>query len=311
MKPIWEAYLCHIEITNLCPMACSYCDRYIRHVRKDQRFFMSIEEIERAIDSLEGWFGDVGIMGGEPTIHPQFAEICQLIKRRGLKDRFRLFTMGGQAYQNHLQLIKEAFHVLNINPHNDYQKTICLNQPITVAAQDIVEDDTYRNELIDNCIIQETWCPSIGPKGAFFCEVAYALDTILDGEGGYPVEPGWWRKTPDKFRDQIDRYCKYCGFPVPLERELIRVEKEKFSPGLLALFKKHRLPRLSDEDVILFDRKLTIEEMEKTKPTWDPYNYRQDRRPDMRDGWKNRRHSFGGRFRKNTPLKCKGEGSPR
>jgi hypothetical protein len=288
MKPIWEAYLCQIDITNVCPEACLYCDRYVRHIRKDQHFFMPIKEVEKALDSLEGWPGKIGIIGGEPTIHPQFVEICELIRDRGLRNKSQLFTIGGKKYEKNLQVIEEAFFHISCNPHTPEQKNVCLVQPITVAIQDVVENAEYRAKLIDECWVQRTWCPTIGPKGAFFCEIAYALDVILDGPGGYPIKPDWWRKTPREFKDQIDRYCKYCGMPVPMERELLKEKREKITPGLYNLFKQHNLPRLSTDDVTIFDRKFTIKEMEETKKTWDPGNYRQDIRKDMKEGWKRR-----------------------
>lgn len=289
MKPIWEAYMCHIDITNVCPSACIYCDRYIRHTRKDQRFFMNLEQIENALKSLKEWRGYIGIMGGEPTVHPQFDKVCKLLQKYYHRGKYQLLTMGGKKFEKNRKLIKETFYHVACNPHNESQQSICLHQPITVAIQDAVEDKAYRNKLIDECWVQRAWCPTIGPKGAFFCEVAYALDIIFDGPGGYAVEPGWWKKTPEQFQDQIDRYCKYCGMPIPIDRELLKTDREKFSLGNLKLFKKFNLPRLSDKDVVLFDRKLTIGEMEKTKVNWDPRNYRQDTRKDIAHGWKKRK----------------------
>ena len=288
MRPIWEAYLCQIDITNACPGSCLYCDRYMRHIRKDQQFFMTVEEVETALDSLEDWPTQIGIIGGEPTIHPQFTDICKLIIKRGLRRKCHLFTMGGPGYDKNLGLIKEAFFYIALNPHTKQKKEVCLVQPTTIAIQDVVEDAGYRAKLIDECWVQRTWCPTIGKKGAFFCEIAYALDTILDGPGGYPAEPGWWKKTPEEFKDQVDRYCKYCGMPVPTKRESMNGKKEKISPGLFNLFKKHHLPCTSCECVTLFEDKLSIEQMEETKKTWDPGNYRQDIRADMKEGWKRR-----------------------
>jgi hypothetical protein len=263
---------------------------------------MSFEEVERALDSLEGWPGLIGIIGGEPTIHPQFVEICHLIKKRGLKTKTQLFTMGGQKYKDCLSVIRDSFSHINYNPHDLHQLDVCVHQPITIAIQDVVENKTYRDKLIDECWAQRTWCPTIGPKGAFFCEIAYALDLVLDGEGGFPVEHGWWNKTPDEFRDQVDRYCGHCGFAIPMEREKINEKKEKMSSGLLQLFRDRGLPCLSDEDVSLFDQKLTIEEMERAKENWDPGNYRQDLRSDMKHGWK-RREQPGGRYKGERPSK--------
>ena len=288
MRPIWEAWFCHIEVTNVCGRGCLYCSRYDRHIRKDQRFFMDLKMIENALDSLEGWPHRIGIIGGEPTFHPRFEEICRLLQSRYGKGRYGLWTTGGKRYEKYKKLINETFGMLAYNEHNPEQEKTCRHQPLTIAIQDAVEDPEYRKKLIDECWVQRMWCPSIGPKGAFFCEVAYALDTILDGPGGYPVKPNWWKKTPEQFKDQVEQYCKYCGMPVPIERELIKNKRERITPKLYSIFRQHNLARLSKGDIILFNRKLMISEMDETKKTWDPSNYREDIRSDVKDGWKER-----------------------
>jgi len=194
--------------------------------------------------------------------------------------------MGGKQYVQYRNLISETFGFVAYNEHNPSQQETCKHQPLTIAIQDAVGDEEYRKRLIDDCWVQRTWCPSIGPKGTFFCEVAYAIDSILDGLGGYPIEPKWWKKTPFEFQDQVDRYCKYCGMAIPIEREYLKTQREKISPRNLTLFRTHNLPKLSGDDVILFDQKLTAEKMEETKLIWDPGNYRQDLKADQREGWK-------------------------
>ena len=100
------------------------------------------------------------------------------------------------------------------NDHSDYRQR---HQPILVAIQEVVEDKNLMWELINNCWIQKYWSPSINPKGGFFCEVAAALDLVFNGPGGYPIEPGWWNKTPEEFYGQVKRYCPMCGGALPFD----------------------------------------------------------------------------------------------
>lgn len=276
MKPIQEAWCCQIDITNICPRDCLYCSRYNKHIRSDQRFFMDLDFFEKALWSLKEWPAIIGIIGGEPILHPKFEEICLMLQKKFPKEKLGLWTSGGPKYEQYQNIIKQTFNFTAYNEHNEHQKNTCKHQPITIAIKDIVKDKEYMKQLIDNCWVQKTWCPTISPKGAFFCEVAYAIDSILDGPGGYPVEPGWWKRKPKDFQDQIDRYCKYCGMAIPISREFIRTKIEKFSPANLELFKKHKLLRLSEQDTEIFDKILTIEEIENNKKTWDPGNYRGD-----------------------------------
>jgi hypothetical protein len=242
---------------------------------------MTLDEIEQALKSLKGWPNRIGIIGGEPTLHPQFNKVCDLLMDYNPPGKYGLWTTGGPAYEKHDTVIRNTFGFLAHNEHTAFQKSVCKHQPITIASGDVVEDKKYLKYLIDTCWVQLNWCPSIGPKGAFFCEVAYALDTLLDGPGGYPVEPGWWMKEPLNFQDQVERYCHLCGMPVPLRRQVLENRTELITPAHLKRFKKHNLKRIeTDKDFKLFNDKLSAGTMEETRMTWDPRNYRGDLYPD-------------------------------
>jgi len=277
MKPLNESWMVLIEITNHCWKNCLYCSRFSKHIRKDQRFHMPLEQIEQSIKSYEGFPRFIGIIGGEPTLHPQFKQVCELLLDYYPPSKYSLLTTGGKAYERHLPTIKKTFHgFVSYNEHSEEQNKVCKHQPSTLAIDDVVKDEVIKKNLIDNCWVQLYWCPTIGVKGAFFCEVAYALDTILDGPGGYDIEPGWWKKDPKDFQDQVERYCGRCGMPVPCERQVVGSKKELISKGNYDLYKKLKLPCMSDKDVELFDEVFTEEEIKKSVLKWDPRHYRQD-----------------------------------
>lgn len=276
MRPMWEAWFCHIEVTNVCWKDCLYCSRYNRHIRQDQRFFMDLDFIAEAAKSLKGYPGRIGIIGGEPTTHPKFEEICILLQGLYPRSRLGLWTTGGARYEKYKSLISKTFGFLAYNEHTAEQRAVCLHQPLTMAIGDLVPDSDLQAELINNCWVQHGWCPSINPKGGFFCEIAQALDVILDGPGGYPITSDWWKKTPEQFKDQVDRYCQYCGMPVPLRREILDTQREKITGGLLEVFRQHRLPKLSTEYVFRVDGYLDREEIKTNRQGWFPSNYRQD-----------------------------------
>lgn len=260
---------CQIEVTNVCPVRCAYCSRLTRHVRPDQRFSMPVEQIEKAVDSLAEQPGLIGFTGGEPTVHPQFAAICEMLRKKNPPKRYGLWTSGGRFYEQHKALIKKTFGYVHMNRHECF----ALHQPLTVAIQEVVEDPAYRQKLIDNCWVRQKWGPTIGFKGAFFCEIAAAWDLILDGPGGFPIEPGWWQRSPEEIRAQLEPWCRYCGMALPLEREFHASVKEKMSPGNLALFREHRLPAATDKDVEIFDRKLSPEDIEQIRARWHPSEF--------------------------------------
>ena len=80
MRPLSEMTIIQIEVTNACWLKCANCTRHVGH-HKDP-FFMDLNYLEKAIDSLEGFEGNIGIMGGEPTLHPKFNEICEIVQKK-------------------------------------------------------------------------------------------------------------------------------------------------------------------------------------------------------------------------------------
>ena len=282
MKPIYEMYICNIDITNHCPTGCIYCSRFIRHLRPDHRYHMSLEDFRKALESLVDWPGQIGIGGGEPTLHPQFKEICDIIHKfpRPVGRQYQLFTSCGPRYQEMKDVAVGTFCCIHENPHDEGQRDICLHQPSLVAIGEAVKSSRLREQLIDDCWVQATWAPCINSKGAFFCEVAGGMDTVLDGPGGYPVEPGWWKKEPKDFQDQRKRYCHKCGMAVPLNRQVLKNGKEKITPRLLKEFEAHNLSRTGQNDMEIVAGTLTVKDLEESAKTWDPGNYRQDLRKD-------------------------------
>lgn len=287
MKPIYQAWFCHIEVTNFCEKSCVYCSRWTRHLRPDQYFYMTLDEIDAALETLipskksaTAWPSRIGIQGGEPTLHPQFEQICQLLLKRATKAKYGLWTYGGKRFNEYKGLIDKTFGMLAYNEHNEDQKKVCKHQPATIAIGEAVIDKKVQAYLIDNCFVQLKWCPTIAQDKAHFCEVAYGIDRLLELRSGWPAEYNWFMKTPDEFKDQVNACCFLCGMPIPIERQLLCNNKERITPKLLKRMQDLNLAYISDKYVEVFDKKLTVEELRENAKTWDPRNFRGDRQTD-------------------------------
>jgi hypothetical protein len=267
MIPLFKAYLAQIEITNACTHRCANCTRFVGHYR--QNYFMDMETIERALDSLEGYRGDIGIMGGEPTLHPQFVEICELIQRKVPTYKMGLWT-AGYKWDEYKPLICRTFkRGVYYNDHSDpFQK----HQPVLVAIDEVIKDKPLMWKLIDKCWIQEKWSPSINPKGAFFCEVAAALDVLFEGPGGYPIEKGWWNKTVEQFQDQVRRYCPMCSGALPMSRPSNQEAKDLVSPGNLQRLLDVKSPKAIKGRVEVYTGDIEKELAQRSRE-WKPWRY--------------------------------------
>lgn len=277
MKPIYEGWFVQIDITNYCFMNCLYCSRYNRHLRKDQRKHMTVEQICTALDSLKEWPTRIGIIGGEPLLHPDFEQICHEIQKRFPASKMGLWTSGPSQFKKYKPLIDQTFAFLAYNEHNEEQVNVCKHQPITIAIKDVIKDEELRKTLIDDCWVQRTWCATINHFGAYFCECAAAQDVLFnEGANAWPVTPDWWRKEPSQFQDQVGKLCDNCGMCIPMERELIRNKREKVSKTILSWMQTKKLSLIDNEFVELFYDTFTKEEIKQYAKRWTPGNYRGD-----------------------------------
>jgi hypothetical protein len=233
-----------IDITNACDKSCSNCTRFCGNHKKP--YFMSYETFTRAVDSLLDHNGTIGIMGGEPTLHPEFERFMLYLQGklgnhpgrsrmiRPIKDFVkenlrrdwecsrvagdgghliyreygaRLFSHIGKTYKKYYELIADTCNKQVLDDHVNP----VYHQPGLIARKDLGIPDSDWIRLRDACWIQDEWCATVTPKGAFFCEIAAGLDMLFDGPGGWPIEENWWRRSPEEFGRQPE-LCELCGF---------------------------------------------------------------------------------------------------
>lgn len=264
MKPLYDAKCIQIEITNSCNKKCANCTRFVGH--HAHTYFMTLKQVENALQSLEGYEGIVGIMGGEPTLHSQFREICKLYQEYIPKEHRGLWTNGAN-WNKYEDIIRETFNLKSIQYNDHTHEYHGDHQPLLIASKDIVEDEVFRKELIDKCWIQARWSPSINPHGAFFCEVAAALDMLLDLNKGWVIKKGWWNKEVKDFQDQVDIYCQLCSAAIPFNQEVYNSKREFVSPTI------HKL--LSNKDPFHeYSREYSREDYKENVKNWKPGTFR-------------------------------------
>jgi|TARA_B100000959_G_scaffold198437_1_gene207554 hypothetical protein len=291
MRKIQDVDVVQIDVTNACHLSCANCTRFVGHHEKN--YFLSLDEIEKALQSLNGFKGNVGLMGGEPCLHPQFKDICDLwVKYIPEKERREIWT-AGLKWDKYKDIINDVFLEKNItyNDHSDPDEGE--HQPLLIAIDEIVQDIDLMDKLIDNCWVQLRWSPVITNRGAFFCEVAGSMDNMFNGPGGWKVEKDWWRRKPSDYTDQINEYCKKCSGCLPMPIPNNHVAYDYVSPGNYNRLKKHNSPKLKQGRVQVVDVKevrkhligvdgnitngLPDEEGRgglKSHPQWHPWVYR-------------------------------------
>lgn len=261
-RPGW--LVLQIMITRACSESCFHCTQGSNLAGKP--VMMTVEEFETAVKSLAGFPGTIGVFGGQPTLHPKFPEICEVMRahvpylNRGLwtndlngrgkvaritfnPARSNLNThMNRAAYEEIARDWPEALKARPDHTTAGVEKDSTHSSP-WVAIQDVIPDEAERWRLIGRCSVNQNWSAAIGVVSgrglrAYFCEVAYAqaaLHAGADDSGDWPdlgheVTPGWWKQPLAAFEPQIRLHCHACGLAMNRPGQLaIGGEREEFS----------------------------------------------------------------------------------
>lgn len=193
-----------IHVTRACDLSCYHCTQGSNLAGKVS--FMTPEQFELACLSLKGYFGTVGVFGGNPCLSPHFEAYCQILRQHfpqsqcGLwsnnlnghgKDCRRTFNPGYSNLNVHLSL--SAYEEMK----RDWPESRPFglsedsrHSPCYVAMKDVIPDEGKRWELISNCDINKHWSALIGVfRGevrAWFCEIAGAQAMLHQHEKDYP-----------------------------------------------------------------------------------------------------------------------------
>jgi len=168
--------------------------------------YISVENFEKAIKSLVGYWGVIGIFGGNPVLHPEIPLLCEI-----LKEHIPLLQRGIWCNNplHYGSLLRQTFNpnVSNLNVHMDQKaydtfksdwpecNPVGLTEdsrhsPVHGSMKALIADESERNDLIANCDINKYWSAMIGQfRGqvrAWFCEVAGAQAMLHQYLPDYP-----------------------------------------------------------------------------------------------------------------------------
>ncbi len=240
---VWAGGVLQIWVTRSCDKSCFGCTQGSNLAGKPG--MMTPEQFEIACQSLAGYFGVIGMFGGNPTLSPHFAELCEIMREyipkecRGLwcnklhgKGRIAAATFNPAVSNLNVHLDREAYDEFR----RDWPqaKPFGLDQdsrhaPPFVAMQDVIPDEAERWRLIGNCDVNQYWsamiCVFRGELRGYFCELAGAQAMLHQHEPDYPdlglpITPGWWDQPMSAFDAQVRHHCHACGVPLRTYGEL-------------------------------------------------------------------------------------------
>lgn len=234
MRSPSEMHIICVDITNRCDLQCSNCTRLLANQK--HRWDMTPENFRSALRSLEGFTGVIAMIGGNPCLHPKFAELCQIFAEE-VPEKSRRGLWSNNVF-DHQQVIADTFGFFNLNPHDDgkglasmerlkellpsiqYYKGSSHHAPILAAVRDLYPEQEMW-EKISRCDINREWSATIvqnnGLLSAYFCEVAASFDLARGDDHGVQPFPGWWNQHISNFSGQVRHFCPGCGVPARLE----------------------------------------------------------------------------------------------
>lgn len=210
-------------------------------------------------------------MWGRPTLSENGREPIEDFSQYALErlgdqsSRRGLWSSLGPGFYRHLEVINEVYDYWCINDHVNAG----LHQGMLISRKDFCkETGTTDDEWLENrnnCWVQKNWSASINHQGAHFCEVAAAIDNLFyDGKYAWPVEKGWWQRTPEEFGDQL-HLCNHCALAQPGPSVVAHDDIDIVSRENLELLKAKGSPAVRKNQIEVYDPKNVPEHRHKAR----------------------------------------------
>jgi organic radical activating enzyme len=230
----------NLLLTNKCNQSCEYC--FSENNLNEYEF--SIEEIKKILPFIRDFkINTINIIGGEPSLNPQFFNILELLLREGLK--VRVFTNGKISYDliDRIKYIQqdEIFFVVNrTNPELSSEIVYLYN---TNGYRVFLSFTVYKSNQNVEHIIQEIKTYKLSKE----YRVGISLPVWPERKNLYLV-PGAYSEVAKELFGFISEASHYdiiprfdCGFPYCF-----------FNDVQKSFFKEHNIDFMSSCE-LLFD----------------------------------------------------------
>lgn len=196
-----------IDITYLCNLHCLNCNR--SSTQAPEAMHISLERIQSFVDEsivrAHRW-DRIRVLGGEPTLHPQFYEVMQhFLRYRTWNPNclIEVVTNGyGEKVQAALETLPKDIWVENSRKSGQIQANF---GPFNLAPCDnpLFLQADYRN----GCAIMEECGMGLTPMGYYPCAISGGIDRITNWRMGYDRLPA----PGDDMLELVERSCALCG----------------------------------------------------------------------------------------------------
>lgn len=204
-----------IDITYECNLNCIACNRSCSQFPTTER--VDLSDIDKFIEesiSLNKRWGIVNILGGEPTLHPDFEQIVELLVNKYIipfsSETFLQIVSNGWTDESRMLLerVRKLPHV-----YIDYKsfKTSSKNEYFSPFNDAPLDDIYFANADYKKACWVPAYCGiGLNKFGYYGCSVCGAIDRVLNAENRVGV-PRLKEVTLEIMQQQFDLFCRYCG----------------------------------------------------------------------------------------------------
>lgn len=224
-----------IDITYECNLKCLGCNRSCTQSPTSESVSLSdIQKfVEESIASKKEW-ELINILGGEPTLHPDFKLIIEYIHNEYIIQHSpeTILQIVSNGYEEQSRLLCDEMREKYKSVRIDYgsfktDRVIDYFSPFNDAP---IDDHNYKDaEFHKGCWVTSYCGIGLNKDGYYACAVAGGIDRISKADMAITNLEDI---TVNKLKDQLNEFCRYCGnFKAYQENSgdfIPRVEKEPF-----------------------------------------------------------------------------------
>lgn len=196
-----------IDITYRCNLYCLNCNRSVRQAPEELDISIHLihEFVNQSLRREIKW-KRIRILGGEPTLHPNFIEIVHILNQYTLfnSDCEIQVVTNGYSKQT-IELLKQLPKDIWIENTRKVSPNQTRFAPFNNAPCDIPH--LANKDFTNGCAIMEECGMGLTPLGYYPCAISGGIDRIAKLELGRASIPN----KNDKMLNEVSELCRFCG----------------------------------------------------------------------------------------------------